>query len=145
MRVFVAGATGAIGTRLVPLLVDRGHEVVAMTRSRSKEDALREAGAQPVVADGLDRTAVVAAVSRAEPEVVVHEMTGLARLARIMVSATSSAYWNSVEPPNVIRNGTPSTAAAIATVGLLVIPWSRPAPNTVIGRRPTLWTPLSAR
>ena len=45
-----------------------------------------------------------------------------------MVSATSSAYWNSVLPPNEIRNGVPSTAAAIATVGLLVMPWSRPAP-----------------
>jgi nucleoside-diphosphate-sugar epimerase len=83
MRVFVAGATGAIGRRLVPLLVDRGHEVVAMTRSRSKEGALREAGAEPVVADGLDRSAVVAAVSRAEPEVVVHEMTALAGMTNL--------------------------------------------------------------
>jgi nucleoside-diphosphate-sugar epimerase len=83
MKVFVAGATGAIGRRLVPVLVDRGHEVVAMTRSRSKEGALREAGAEPVVADGLDRAAVVAAVSRAEPEVVVHEMTALAAMGSL--------------------------------------------------------------
>jgi nucleoside-diphosphate-sugar epimerase len=77
MRVFVAGASGAIGKRLVPLLVSRGHEVVAMTRSSRGERALREAGAAPVVADGLDRAAVSEAVVRAEPEVIVHEMTSL--------------------------------------------------------------------
>ena len=78
MKVFVAAASGAIGRRLVPLLVARGHEVVAMTRSEAHDRGLREAGAEPVVADGLDRASVVQAVMRAEPEVVVHEMTALA-------------------------------------------------------------------
>src|SRR5262249_20763783 len=78
MRVFLAGASGAIGRRLVPELLERGHEVVAMTRSPRKVDALRDAGAFPVVADGLDRDAVMAAVVGAEPEVVVHELTALA-------------------------------------------------------------------
>ena len=78
MRVFVAGATGAIGKPLVPLLVARGHEVVAMTRSTKGERALREAGAAPMVADGLDRAAVIRAVMRAGPEILVHEMTSLA-------------------------------------------------------------------
>jgi len=80
MKVFLAGATGALGRRLVPLLVARGHEVVGMTRTASKATLLRELGAEPVVADGLDRAAVVEAVVRAEPEVVIHEMTSLAAL-----------------------------------------------------------------
>jgi nucleoside-diphosphate-sugar epimerase len=77
MKVFVAGATGAIGRRLVPLLVDRGHEVSALTRGSGKDEELRAAGATPVVADGLDREGVVAAVSGVAPDVVVHEMTAL--------------------------------------------------------------------
>jgi nucleoside-diphosphate-sugar epimerase len=77
MRVFVAGASGAIGRHLVPQLLANGHDVVAMTRSPSKTDALRAAGAYPVVVDGLDRDAVFAAVTGAEPEVVVHEMTAI--------------------------------------------------------------------
>ncbi|MBA2475456.1 MAG: NAD-dependent epimerase/dehydratase family protein, partial [Actinobacteria bacterium] len=78
MKVFVAGATGAIGRRLVPLLAANGYEVVAMTRSADKARELYEHGAEPVVADGLDRDAVVEAVTRAEPEVVIHQMTALA-------------------------------------------------------------------
>jgi nucleoside-diphosphate-sugar epimerase len=81
MRIFLAGAGGAIGRHLIPRLIAEGHEVVAMTRSPKKVDALREAGAYPVVADGLDREAVIAAVTGAEPEVVVHQMTALSDLA----------------------------------------------------------------
>src|SRR5829696_2982373 len=77
MQVFVAGATGAVGERLVPLLVASGHEVSAMTRSQEKTEALHAAGVTPAVADGLDRTAVIKAVMQAEPEVVIHHMTGL--------------------------------------------------------------------
>ena len=83
MRVFVAGATGAIGKRLVPLLVSRGYDVVAMTRSSWGERALLDAGATPVVADGLDRAAVMQAVARAQPEVVVHEMTALTAVTNL--------------------------------------------------------------
>jgi 2-alkyl-3-oxoalkanoate reductase len=78
MRVFVAGAAGAIGTQLVPQLVARGHEVVGMTRSPAKRDALRALGASPVVADALDPEAVGRAVAEASPEVVVHQLTALA-------------------------------------------------------------------
>ena len=78
-KVFVAGASGAIGKRLVPQLVARGYTVVAMTRSPANGDALRARGAEPVVADGLDRDAVLQALMRAEPDVVIHEMTSLAR------------------------------------------------------------------
>jgi 2-alkyl-3-oxoalkanoate reductase len=77
MKVFVAGATGAVGRRLAPALVANGHAVAAMTRSPGKADALRAQGAEPVIADGLDREAIVQAVMRAEPEVIVHEMTAL--------------------------------------------------------------------
>jgi 2-alkyl-3-oxoalkanoate reductase len=77
MKVFVAGATGALGKRLVPLLVASGHDVVGMTRSAAKVDSLRAAGADPVVANGLDRAAVIKALMYSEPEVVIHEMTGL--------------------------------------------------------------------
>lgn len=80
MRVFVAGATGAIGRRLVPVLVDRGHEVAAMTRSPEKVAAVRALGAEPIVADALDRARTVDAVVRAAPEVVVHQLTALATM-----------------------------------------------------------------
>lgn len=77
MRIFLAGATGAVGTRLVPVLVNAGHTVVGTTRSAGKADALRQTGAEPVVMDGLDRDAVLAAVTAAEPDVVVHQLTAL--------------------------------------------------------------------
>ena len=75
MRVFVAGASGVIGSRLVPKLVAAGHEVTAMTRTEGKAGALREAGAAPVVCDVLDEEGVGEAMRAAEPEVVVHQVT----------------------------------------------------------------------
>jgi len=77
MKVFVAGATGVLGRSLVPQLVARGHEVVGMSRSASKQDLVRSLGARPVVADALDPDAVAQAVASAEPEVIVHELTAL--------------------------------------------------------------------
>jgi nucleoside-diphosphate-sugar epimerase len=77
MRVFVAGASGALGAQLVPKLVAAGHEVVAMTRTASKQDGLRALGARAVVADALDPDAVARVVGEAEPEVIVHELTAL--------------------------------------------------------------------
>ena len=77
MKVFVAGATGALGRQLVPQLVARGHEVVGMTRSASKQDLVHRLGARPVVADALDPDAVAQAVASAEPEVIVHQLTAL--------------------------------------------------------------------
>jgi 2-alkyl-3-oxoalkanoate reductase len=80
MRIFVAGATGVVGARLLPALIDGGPDVVAMTRSPHKADSLRAMGAEPAVADGLDRGAVMQAVMRAEPEVVIHQMTALGQM-----------------------------------------------------------------
>ncbi|HEX6238466.1 MAG TPA: NAD(P)-dependent oxidoreductase [Acidimicrobiales bacterium] len=77
MRVFVAGATGAIGTQLVPQLTAAGHDVIGMTRSPGKTEALEALGARPVVADALDPDAVARAVAEAEPEVIVHQLTAL--------------------------------------------------------------------
>jgi 2-alkyl-3-oxoalkanoate reductase len=80
MTIFVAGGTGAIGKRLVPLLVSRGHRVVASTRTSAKAEALAAQGAEPVIADGLDKDAVIRAVVLATPDVIVHEMTSLASM-----------------------------------------------------------------
>ncbi len=78
MKVFVAGGSGAMGRRLVPQLVAAGYEVTAMSRDDARAAWLRQAGAQPVIADALDRPAVAAALRRSEPEVVIHQLTGLA-------------------------------------------------------------------
>src|SRR5215831_9237901 len=78
MRVFVAGAAGAVGQQLLPLLVAQGHQVTAATRSPAKAGRLRELGAEPAVVDGLDAMAVGEAVARAEPDAVIHQMTSLA-------------------------------------------------------------------
>ena len=83
MRVFVTGATGVLGRHLVPGLVAAGHEVTATTRAPGKVAQLRAVGAEPVVVDGLDREAVIAAVRAAAPEVIVHEMTALATLRNL--------------------------------------------------------------
>src|SRR5581483_999899 len=80
MRVFVAGATGAIGKQLVPRLVAAGHEVHGMTRSESKQAMLYELGAVPVVADALDADQVAEAVGRARPDVIVHQLTAIGSL-----------------------------------------------------------------
>jgi nucleoside-diphosphate-sugar epimerase len=80
MRVFVAGATGAIGKQLVPRLVAAGHEVHGMTRSEAKQAVLYEQGAVPVVADALDPEQVADAVGRAKPDVIVHQLTSIGGL-----------------------------------------------------------------
>lgn len=80
MKVFVAGATGAIGQQLVPQLVRAGHEVVGMTRSPSKQEQVRALGAEPVVADALDADQVAEAVGRTQPDVIVHQLTSIGPL-----------------------------------------------------------------
>jgi nucleoside-diphosphate-sugar epimerase len=77
VRVFVAGATGAIGRPLVRMLIDAGHEVTGMTRSEERAEALRAGGANAVVADALDAEAVRAAMEGSAPEAVVHQLTDL--------------------------------------------------------------------
>jgi 2-alkyl-3-oxoalkanoate reductase len=78
MRVLVAGAAGALGRRLIPQLVAAGYQVTATTRTPAKIEQLRRLGAEPLVVDGLDATAVTKAVADAQPDAIVHQMTALA-------------------------------------------------------------------
>ena len=77
MKVFLAGATGAIGRQLVPMLIADGHDVTGTTRSQARAQALTEQGAKAAVLDALDREAVHRAVAEAAPEVVIHQLTAL--------------------------------------------------------------------
>ena len=77
MKIFVTGGTGAIGKFLLPQLLDKGHEVVALTRSAAKAVSLEDMGVSAVIADPLDKAALTAAVRRAEPEVIIHQLTAL--------------------------------------------------------------------
>ena len=77
MKVFVAGASGALGTQMIPQLVARGHEVTGMTRSEGKRELIAGLGARPVVADALDPDAVARAVGEATPDAIIHQLTAL--------------------------------------------------------------------
>ena len=83
MRVLVAGASGAIGTRLVPQLIDAGHEVIGTSTSAASAKRVRALGAQPVALDLLDASAVRKAVLASEPEAIVHEATSLAEVGNL--------------------------------------------------------------
>lgn len=110
MRIFVAGATGVIGSRLVPLLVAGGHTVAGLTRSEAKAGALRAAGAEAVVCDVYDVEALRRAVVRFAPEVVLHELTDLPDdAARIGAHAVANA--------RIRREGTANLLAAAAAAG----------------------------
>jgi nucleoside-diphosphate-sugar epimerase len=77
MKVFVTGGTGAIGRFLLPLLLENKHEVVALTRSVIKAARLEDSGVTAVIADPLDKERLLAAVRRAEPDVIIHQLTAL--------------------------------------------------------------------
>ncbi len=110
MKVFVAGASGAIGVPLVRSLLAAGHQVTALTRSIDKADALRAVGAAPVVADALDPDALSAAVRAASPDVVIHELTALPK------GGPRSA--RELEPTNRLRtDGTRNLIAAARAAG----------------------------
>lgn len=112
MRVFVTGATGVLGRYLVPSLVAAGHQVTATTRKPANVAQLREVGADPVVLDGLDRSAVIAAVRAVEPEVIVHQMTALSQLRSLRHMDRSFAETNQLR-----TRGTDNLLAAAAQVG----------------------------
>jgi len=77
MNIFLAGATGAIGNRLTPLLVAAGHSVTGTTRHANKAEAIRGIGAIPAIVDAFDANAVSTAVEQARPEVIIHELTAI--------------------------------------------------------------------
>ena len=112
MRVLVVGAGGAIGARLVPQLVARGHEVVATSRSEEKAGRLRALGAEPVALDLLDRVAVLQAVGAARPDAVVHEATALAGMSDVRHFDRTFAATNRLR-----TEGTDNLLAAVRAVG----------------------------
>src|ERR1700712_3147215 len=78
MKILVAGATGVVGRRLIPLLVASGHYVIATTRTAEKLSELSAEGVEPVLMNGLNREEVIKAVTSSRPDVIVHQMTALA-------------------------------------------------------------------
>jgi nucleoside-diphosphate-sugar epimerase len=78
MKIFIAGATGAVGRPLVSACIKAGHSVIGLTRTPVKADLIRAMGAEPAVADGLDASAISAVMASARPDAVIHEMTSLA-------------------------------------------------------------------
>jgi nucleoside-diphosphate-sugar epimerase len=114
MRVFIAGASGAVGSRLVPLLVAAGHEVVGTSRSAERLGAIEAAGAKGVVMDGLDAASVGTAVLDARPDVIVHELTGLGG-----VTPDLKHFDAGFAATNVLRTrGTDHLLAAAAEAGV---------------------------
>ena len=113
MRVLVVGATGAIGNRLVPQLIDRGHEVTGTCRSPGKTGRLRELGAEPVVLDALDAGAVRDAVAEARPDAIIYQATALAG------AGFSLSLDRTFAPTNRLRTeGTDALLAAAREAGV---------------------------
>jgi nucleoside-diphosphate-sugar epimerase len=146
MRIFVTGATGALGRHLVPGLVAAGHEVTATTRTPAKVAQLRQAGAEPVVVDGLDREAVIAAVRAAAPEVIMHQMTALADLRSFRKVDRAFAATNELR-----TRGTDNLLAAAARAGtrrVIAQGYAGAAPDKRSGGRlkteedPVDWRPI---
>jgi 2-alkyl-3-oxoalkanoate reductase len=116
MNVFIAGATGAVGRAMIPRLIEHGHAVTGTTRSEPKAQALRALGATPVVVDGLDRDALIAAVRAAQPDAIVHQMTALADLG------DPRRFQRSFAETNRLRTeGTDNLLAAAAEVGAPIV------------------------
>jgi 2-alkyl-3-oxoalkanoate reductase len=112
MRIFVAGATGAIGAPVVRQLVERGHEVFGTARTPEKAERLRSIGAEPIALDLLDREAVVAAVGEARPDAIVHEATAL-------TNADMKRFAESLAQTNRLRTeGTDALLAAAREAGV---------------------------
>ena len=135
MRIFLAGASGAIGRRLVPLLLRAGHTVTGTTRSADNGKELARAGVTPAVLDVFDAPAVADAVRTARPEVVIHQLTDLPREfdeARIAASYTKNARIRTEGTRNLVA------AAQAASVGRFIVqsiafaypPGGEPHPET---------------
>jgi len=118
MKVLVAGATGAVGRRLVPQLVERGHEVVGTTTRVDKFGLLHTLGADAVVMDGLDPVEVQDVVVRMRPDAIVHEMTALANSLDLKHFDRTFALTNRLRTEGT-RNLL--AAAAAADVGRVVV------------------------
>ena len=113
MRVLVVGASGAIGTRLVPQLLDRGHEVIGTSRSPAKAEHLRALGARPVTLDVLDRRAVRKTVLDTRPDAIIHQATALADVRFVRNFDRTFAQTNRLR-----TEGTDALLAAAAEAGI---------------------------
>jgi 2-alkyl-3-oxoalkanoate reductase len=112
VRVFVAGASGALGARLVPMLLAAGHDVVGTTTTRAKFDRVAQAGAEPVMMDGLDERSVRDAVRQAQPDAVIHQLTALAHATNLKRFDDEFALTNQLRV-----TGTDNLLAAAREVG----------------------------
>ena len=113
MRVFVVGASGAIGTRLVPQLIDQGHEVIGTSRSRGNAERVRALGAEPIVLNLLDRRAVRKAVVETEPDAIVNQATALAD-----VQFSKNLDRSFVQTNRLRKEGTDALLAAARDAGV---------------------------
>jgi nucleoside-diphosphate-sugar epimerase len=141
MRVFVAGASGAVGRRLLPQLVSAGHAVVALTRVPSRTGAITAAGAEAVVGDVFDREGLLAIVRSAVPDAIIHQLTDLP-------AAVNPRQLDEIYARNnrVRREGTRNlvTAAVQSGVRRFVVQsmatWYRPEGGLVKSENDPLWT-----
>jgi nucleoside-diphosphate-sugar epimerase len=136
MRIFVAGASGVIGVRLVPLLLADGHRVAAMTRTPAKVEGLRGLGADPVLCDVFDAPALQDAVVRFGPEVMIHQLTDLPdRVERIPEFAEANSRIRTEGTSNLI-----AAARAAGTGRLLAqsIAWTPPAGGEAVAEHERL-------
>jgi len=112
MKIFLAGASGAIGQPLIRQLNEHGHEVIGTTRSQAKAAELRDLGARPVILDALDRAAVIAAVAQAKPDAIIHQLTALSNI-------DFRHFEKSFAPTNRLRTqGTDNLLAAARGAGV---------------------------
>jgi nucleoside-diphosphate-sugar epimerase len=135
MRIFLAGAYGAIGRRLIPLLLKAGHEVTGTTRSADSAKKLERAGVHPAVLDVFDAPAVSAAVGRAAPQVMIHQLTDLPRefdQARVTASYPANARIRIEGTRNLIAaaQGVPSHRFIVQSIAFAYAAGGEPHPET---------------
>lgn len=124
MRIFLAGASGVIGTRLLPLLVGQGHVVAAMTRTPAKAERLRQLGGEPVVCDVFDAERLTEAVTRFRPDAIMHQLTDLPD--RLDAGAADNDRIRSEGTRNLIAA---AQAAAASSFVAQSIAWRSPGPR----------------
>jgi nucleoside-diphosphate-sugar epimerase len=135
MRVFLAGAAGAVGRRLVPLLLHAGHEVTGTTRSAETAKALERAGVTPAVLDIFDAPQVMAALAAAAPAVVIHQLTDLPRerdQARIVAAYASNARIRTEGTRNLLAAAQAAGARRfiVQSIAFAYAPGGEPHPET---------------
>jgi len=130
VRVFLAGASGVIGVRLLPLLVGQGHVVAAMTRTPGKAEQLRQLGGEPVVCDVFDAERLTEAVTRFRPDAVMHQLTDLPdRLGELEEHAARNDRIRSEGTRNLIAA---ARAAAADRFVAQSIAWRSPGPRGAV-------------